>query len=183
MNTPGKFFLLLISCFYGWSDNAQAQQITPAKDNAYPFSLSFSTFNHAERIFDGTTTYHLNNRQLTVKKRFFLSAIDTILFTRRVTARFLKQLRSIQLDTLKDFYVNYCVMVSSGNEYAISTDKSGITKTIWLHHYYLKEIDNLATVINRVVPKKYKIKYLDDEPDNYCDWKRLQTIMCDTTAH
>ncbi len=183
MKTTGKSLLLLISCFYGWTGNAQVQKINPATDNADSFSLSFSTFNHAERIFDGTTTYHLNNRQLTVKKRFFLSAIDTILLTRKVTARFLAQLKGIQLDTLKDFYMNWCVMATSGNEYFISTGRSGITKTIWLHHYYLKEIDNLATVINKVVPRKYKIRYLDDEPDNYCDWQRLQTIMSDTTVH
>jgi len=183
MKTTGKSLLLIISCSFGWSDNVQAQKINPATDNADPFSLSFSTFNHAERIFDGTTTYHLNNRQLTVKKRFFLSAIDTILFTRRVTARFLKQLKSTQLDTLKDFYMNWCVMATSGNEYFISTSRGVITKTIRLHHYYLKEIDRLATVINKAVPKNYKIKYLNDDPDNYCDWQRLQTIMSDTTAH
>lgn len=183
MKTIGKSLLLVISCLHGWSGSAHAQKINPATDNTDPFSFSFSTFNHAERIFDGTTIYHLNNRQLTVKKRFFLSAIDTILFSRKVTSRFLAQLKVIQLDTLKDFYMNWCVMPTSGNEYFISTDRSGITKTIWLHHYYLKEIDNLATVINKVVPKQYKIRYLNDDPDNYCDWQRLQTIMSDTTAH
>ena len=183
MKSAGNFLLLLIYSCYGCSLTVHAQKINWASDNPGTYHLTFATFNHAQMIYDGTIAFTFHKRQLTIHKQFFLSAKDTLLFTRDVTSHFLGQLKGIRLDTLKDFYMNWCVMPISGNEYSVSTNNSGITKKNWLHHYYLKEIDKLITVINKVVPKQYKIRYLNDDPDNYCDWQRFQTIMSDTTAH
>lgn len=80
---------------------------------------------------------------------------------------FLKILK-LKLDSLKEEYYNNCIDSSSGQDFSIiiSTRSKQISKK--LHHYYLKEIDDLVTLLNSYLPQTMQIPYLDKETKQDC---------------
>jgi hypothetical protein len=64
------------------------------------------------------------------------------------------------MDSLKDYYFNYCVMITSGDEYFLNFTNSSTKKSISLHHYYLKQLEEIIQLINTNLPKKYQFQYL-----------------------
>ncbi|MCW3084388.1 MAG: hypothetical protein JWP12_1754 [Bacteroidetes bacterium] len=55
--------------------------IEPRDKNAVSaYRLAISTYNHAEQIFNGTTTYILTDTSITVKRRFLLSESEEVVF-------------------------------------------------------------------------------------------------------
>ena len=132
------------------------------------FSLSISTYKHAEQIFKGTMIYNLTNNNLTIRKRTLFSDKDTILFSKIIETNSIDQIKNIRLDSLKDFYFNYCVMATSGNEYFISTTIDTVKNNISLHHYYDKQIERLVNELNKNIPDNLKLDYLTNETKQDC---------------
>ena len=132
------------------------------------FSLSISTYNHAEQIFKGITTYNLTNDTLTIRKAFIFSDKDTILLSKKIDTNSIDQIKNIRLDSLKDFYFNYCIVATSGNEYFISTTIDTVSKKISLHHYYDKQIEELINELNKNIPDNLKFNYLTKETKQAC---------------
>src|SRR5690242_12307916 len=158
-------FFLVASLSSGW--NSSIQQPAP------PFSLSLTTFNHAERFFDGTTTYVLTDRFIKVSKTYLLDTISTTVYSKRVYQpdTILSAINKIGLDSLKDSYFNYCVMTTSGTEYFVDYVSSSSDKHISLHHYYLRQIEDIIQIINSKLPKKYQLKYLGKGTKQDCRLK------------
>ena len=138
------------------------------KDTKSKFSLSISTYNHAEQMFNGVTTYNLTDSLLTVRESSMWSELDTLLFSKKLNDNSIYQIESIQLDSLKDFYFNNCIMATSGNEYFISKTVDTITQKISLHHYYEPQIEKLFEQINKHVPDKLKHDYLAKDTQQDC---------------
>jgi len=138
-----------------------------AKSNSN-FSLSITTYNHAEQIFNGITTYSLTKDTLTIHKKFMFSDKDTILFSKKLDFNSIDQIEKIRLDSLEDFYFNYCIMATSGNEYFISTTIDTVNKEISLHHYYNQQIDRLINELNKNIPDSFKLDYLTKETKQDC---------------
>jgi len=78
------------------------------------------------------------------------------------------EIRSLALNTLQEYYFNNCVMITSGNEYRISITDGMTSKRIRLHHYYLKQIEQLVAIINNQSPEKYRIHYLTESTKQDC---------------
>lgn len=132
------------------------------------FSLSITTYNHAEQIFDGITTYSLTKDTLTIHKTFMFSDQDSILFSKKLDFNSIDQLEKIRLDSLEDFYFNYCIMATSGNEYFISTIIDTVNKKISLHHYYNEQIEKLINELNNNIPDRFKLDYLTKDTKQDC---------------
>ena len=111
-------------------------QDSKTKETKSKFSLSISTYNHADQMFNGVTTYNLTDSLLTVQKSSMWSDMDTLLFSKTIDAKSVDLIKNISLSKLKDFYFNYCIMATSGNEYFVSKTVDTITQKISLHHYY-----------------------------------------------
>jgi hypothetical protein len=140
------------------------------QDSIKTFNLIFTTYNHAERIINGTTSYVLTDSSIKVTKTFLGERKDKTFYFRCFprTNKYFSEIRRLELESLKDFYFNFCVLATSGDEYFIYYSDNLITKNINLHHYYLKELDTIIQIINSNVPKKYRFKYLTKETKQDC---------------
>jgi hypothetical protein len=121
------------------------------------FSLIFSTFNHSELIFKGQMIYKLKNDSFTIIRRTIFEDSDSLVFSKTIEKNLVTQIMAINLDTLQNYYFNKCILSTSGTEYEVSIRADTVSKTIYLHHFYHKEIDRLIVVINKIAPNKYKI--------------------------
>ena len=72
------------------------------------------------------------------------------------------------LDSLKDYYFNNCVMITSGDEYFLDFESNSTQKSISLHHYYLKQLDDIIQIINSNLPKEYRFQYLAKDTKQDC---------------
>ena len=162
-----KLFALLLFILFASSTLAQ---VKPSK-----FSLTFSSFNHAAKISEGTTTYLLTESSIKVTKTsaeyFGKTETKTVYFSPipiSKSERLISEINEIGLDSLKEYYFNECIMITSGDEYFFSFANSKLKKEINLHHYYLKQIEDVVRLINSIIPQKYHFKYLDKETKQDC---------------
>ena len=132
------------------------------------FSLSISTFNHAEQIYNGVTTYDLTNDSLIIRKNFLNSEKETILLSKKIDSNSINEIKNIHLDNLKNFYFNYCIMTTSGTEYFITISTETYNNKISLHHYYEKQIEILINELNKLIPDNLKLQYLTKEIKQDC---------------
>jgi len=153
--------LLFLTCGQNSAENKSVE--TESR-----FSLTISTYNHAEQIFNGTLSYELTGNFLTISSRALFSVKDTILLRKPVNASSMNQIQNISLDSLNDFYFNNCVALTSGNEYYILTTNDTVKRTIHLHHYYIDQIEMLINELNKQIPDNLKIKYLTRETKQDC---------------
>jgi hypothetical protein len=137
--------------------------------NCSDYTLTLSTFNHAERLFKGTLTYIINDSSITIYNREELSGKDSIIFSKRIMEPCLHQIKTITLNKLENYYNNNCIMPISGSEYDISVRIDLVTKTIHLHHYYQKQIDHLISCMNILLPNEYKIVYVNRNTKQDCE--------------
>lgn len=132
------------------------------------FSLSLSTYNHAEQIFNGRTTYIIKNNMLTIRRSYMFSKNDTVLLSQKLDLKALERIMLVRLDGLKDFYFNYCVMSTSGTEFFISTTFNKVKKNISLHHYYNEQIEKFIFELNKNIPGNLKIDYVPKDTKQDC---------------
>ncbi len=168
MTTKLNYILTLIILTCGLIACGQNFQTNESKIDNSKFLLTISTYNHAEQIFKGTLTYKLNENVLTISRRTMFSDKDTTLSSITVDANSLERIKKINLDKLKDFYFNNCVMTTSGNEYFVSTTLDTVTKTIHLHHYYDRQIEVLINELNKHITDSLKIDYLTNDTKQDC---------------
>jgi hypothetical protein len=152
-----------ITFFIYWSVSFGQNQIDK-------FSISFSTFNHAERIFAGTTTYLLTETSIKVKKTYLGETSSKTIYSKKIKNRqsLILTLAKIDIDTLKDYYFNYCIMITSGDEYFLNFTHNSQKKSIRLHHYYLTQLDDIIQIINSNLPNKYRFQYLSKDVKQDC---------------
>ena len=140
------------------------------QDSTTAFTLTFRTFNHAERIFNGTTSYMLTNSSIKVTKTFFGETKSKTVYSKKLSKaqKLFSNISRLHLDTLKDFYFNYCTTPLSGQEYFLSYSDNLTSKKISLHHYYLKQLDDIIQIINSNIPEKFQFQYLTKETKQDC---------------
>lgn len=133
------------------------------------FTLILTTYNHAERLFKGITTFELADHSLKVRRRHMFSDKDTLLFFKKLDNNSIARIKNIRLDSLQDFYFNYCIVATSGNEYFVLTTKDTMAKEISLHHYYNPQIESLINELNKHVPSNLKHNYLEKDTKQDCE--------------
>lgn len=149
MTTKATYILtiLILTCgLLVYGQNLTTHKPIKTKSN---FLLTISTYNHAERIFNGTLTYKLDDSILTISRRAMFSNKDTTLLSKTVDSNSLDRIKNIRLDSLKDFYFNYCIMATSGNEYFVSITTDQTSKKINLHCYYEPQVARLINKLNK----------------------------------
>jgi hypothetical protein len=161
---PFIFTLLMLTCkLFAFGQTLQKNQSENSK-----YSLTISTFNHAELIYNGILTYKLDMNILTISRRNMFFEKDTILLSKIVDTMSVNKIKNIQIENLHDFYFNKCVMSTSGNEYSVTTKVDKVTKTIQLHHYYNKQIEILINELNKQIIDSLKINYLTSDSKQDC---------------
>jgi len=172
-----KVCIFIVSSHYSYSMKILAvilfllsTSVSFGQDSTRAFRLTFTTFNHAERIFNGTTSYVLTNFSIKIRKTFFGETKGKTVYSKRFpkTQQLFSNISRMELDSLKDFYFNYCIMPASGDQYFLNYSDNLTTKKISLHHYYLKQLDEVIQIINSNVPKKYRFQYLTTETKQDC---------------
>lgn len=167
MKTVQLFLVLMIAQFYTLAQNAQAELKSGLKNN---FSLEISTFNHAERSFKGTMHYTIFKNRLKVVNQELFDSTKHLLYSEQLSKSAESNIKASikRLDTLKDLYFNYCVMITSGEELYIGYELNGFSRGVSLHHYYLETIEELVKSLNAILPPKYRIIYLSKETKQDC---------------
>lgn len=164
-----SIFLLLNSIVFGQTQSTQNNIVT--KDSITKFTLSLTTFNRAELMFNGSTTYTLTESSIEVEKQFLGTTKSKRIYSYKIstTPTISSTINNLQLDSLKDRYFNNCIMITSGNEYFLLFEMGSRKKIISLHHYYLKELAESIQIINSYLPKKYQFQYLTSDTKQDCD--------------
>jgi hypothetical protein len=157
-------FLLTASVVFG--QNSSIELKSPE------FSFSLTTYNHAARIYDGVTTYELTNSFIKVSKTYLFDSMSKTVYLKRITKndRILSAINRTRLDLLEDFYFNYCILATSGNEYFVNFVCDSTDLHISIHHYYIGQIDDIVQIINSKVPKKYRLHYLERDTKQDCGY-------------
>lgn len=122
----------------------------------------------------GFTTYTLTESSIQVTNRSLGDSISKTLYSKTLskTSRLLTSIKKIRLDSLKNFYFNQCVMITSGDEYYLDFTNDLLTKKIHLHHYYLEQIDEIVKLLNNNLPKKHRFSYVSRDIEQDCDFFR-----------
>ena len=140
-------------------------QVKPSK-----FTLTFSTFNHAEWLMRGQTTYKLTESELKIINTPFGDKKGKEVFSKTISPHknFIDTILNLRLDSLKDDYTNWCVMITSGDEYFLNFSSPKQEKNISLHHYYLKQLDDIIQIFNSMIPPKFQFSYLKKDEKQDC---------------
>jgi hypothetical protein len=164
-----KFTLLPFLSFIG------LELFTPKEDNSKhdattsKFTLTFSRFNHAEWLMEGQTTYILTDKQIKIINTSFGEKKGKQIFSKIIAPNnYVETIVKLRLDTLRDHYTNWCVMTTSGDEYYLDFSSPKQKKKISLHHYYLKQLDEIIQILNALVPKKFQFSYLPKDEKQDC---------------
>jgi len=163
-----KYLLTIVILNLGLSSCGQTVQINDNENADSIYSLSISTYNHAEQMIHGILTYDLVKNDLTISKKHTFSDRDIILLEKTIDDNALNQIQNIRLDSLENYYFNACILATSGDEYSVSVSNDTITKTIDLHHFYHKQIETLFNELNKQIPDSLKIRYLTSDTKQDC---------------
>ena len=137
-------------------------------DNKETFMISFSRYNHAERIYDGTWTYSIKENVLEIRRRTLFAEEDSLIFKSTLENNALTNIKTLSLDSLSDYYFNECIMITSGEEYYITYVNGQKEKQVHLHHYYHSLVEQIVNEINLLIPKEFKVRYLTKETEQDC---------------
>lgn len=166
------FGALIFLCFYSicFAQGNSARDIATYSDPDSAFKISFTTFNHAQRLYNGITTYILTASSIKVKKVFLGDTTSKTVFARRIGNKhnLIATFDKLRLDSIEDYYFNYCVMITSGNEYFLTFENRTTKRRVSLHHYYLKQFDDIVQIINANLPRKYRCQYLTKDTKQDC---------------
>jgi len=78
------------------------------------------------------------------------------------------EVTKLNLNSLKEVYFNNCVDSTNGQDFSIVIGTKSKSSSTTLHHYYIKEFDNLMTLLNKYLPQIWQIQYLDKETKQDC---------------
>lgn len=138
--------------------------------SARHFELTITDYNHASMIYAGTMIYVLSDSVIKVFNLPLFEKKRNLLFSTSIpgSAQSIIDLSNSRLDTLKDLYSNYCVMITSGEEYGVTFRNSDYKKHIYLHHYYSSPIAYIIALANKSLPENYQIHYLSKDTKQDC---------------
>lgn len=127
-------------------------------------------YNHAERFFNGVTTYILTDTLIEVRKQYLGDKKSKVIYSNTVSSssQLLSDFKKMRLDSLKTYYFNECVFVTSGDEYFFDFEYESSKKSVSLHSYYVKEIEEAVKLINSTLPEKYHFRYVSKDTDQGC---------------
>jgi hypothetical protein len=164
-----RFILLYFLPFVGLGQ--VTSKMTRSNNNlkTYKFSLTFCMFNHAEWLMEGQTTYELTNTQIRIINTSFGEKKGKEIYSKKIVNNsFIDTIMKLRLDTLKDYYTNWCVMTTSGDEYFLNVSSPWLKKKISLHHYYLKQLNDIIQILNSLIPNRFQFKYLSKDEKQDC---------------
>ena len=168
MGNKIAYLIIILNLVLSNSNQALAISKPKPSDKRSFYSLTLRKYNHDELI-NGELTFKLNNDRFTIAKNQLINQNDNLLYSKKIRESLIDQLKSIKLDTLQNYYFNRCVLATSGTEFFISISKDTIKKDIYLHHYYNQQIEQLISNLNKLIPDKYKIKYMSPDTKQDCD--------------
>lgn len=132
--------------------------------------VAFTMYNHAQRIFNGVTTYTLTDSLIEVKKQYFGEQKSSVIYSNIVSnlTQLLSDFKRLNFDSLKTHYFNECVFITSGDEYFFDLEYASTKKSVSLHHYYVKEVAEAVKLINSTLPDKYHFRYVSEKTEQGC---------------
>lgn len=167
-----KSLFLLISLLIAQFDLVAQKSVTE-NEKSLPrhIILSISMFNHAE--MNVVMIYEILGDQIEVSQRSFFNRLKKVIYSIQLSESALTNIKTSlkKLDTLKIFYMNWCIMPTSGEEFSIRYETDLVSRIIKLHSYYLKQIKDLMDIINVYLPKRYRMRYLSEKETQDCDIK------------
>ena len=72
------------------------------------------------------------------------------------------------LHTLKEVYNNNCVDTSNAYDFSILIESKSMTISTTPHYCYIKQVDDLISLITKYLPLTFQIEYLTKEKKQDC---------------
>jgi hypothetical protein len=163
-------YIILLFPILGFGQTTTGNGIMADIKSSPKLKVAFSMYNHAERIFNGVTTFILTDSLIEVKKQYFGDKKSKVVYSNIISDlnQLLSEFKKVRLDSLENYYFNDCVMIISGNEYFFDFVCGSTEKSVSLHHYYVKEIAEIVKLINSTLPDKYQFRYVSKDTQQGC---------------
>ncbi len=133
------------------------------------YFLNITTFNHAQKAYEGTFIYMVTDDHLVITNTKESRFRDDVLLFKKLDKKSIEKLKKINLYNLENNYFNKCILTTSGNEYFINIEDKINEKEIHLHHFYNPKIAELITELNKHIPKKLKLEYVSSATKQDCN--------------
>lgn len=161
--------LLCLILFFSCGLHRHRQKQTKENNTTEsPAKLTILTWDHLH--FGYTHKYVLTKNTLRITGTSNFDTTESKLYSKRVRqADEMLQFSNTKLNGLENYYMNSCVLATSGVEFTIIFETSSTLREVGLHHYYLKEVDDIIQLLNKSLPTKYKIAYLDVNTKQDCE--------------
>jgi hypothetical protein len=154
-------FILLLALTFSVSCTRQSKQLIDkqfsiigdsieAKDIIEPFRF---TLIYSAPVSFYKMKYEITEKELKIKDIRIDLLSDSIVYKTQISQNIIDELSIINMDSLKEYYFNPCVM----DGFSISTNIRN--KTVVVSNFYLPEIGFIVETINSFIPEKYKIWY------------------------
>lgn len=147
-----NFSLLILSA---GAPAQNSQRIQSAEINPFDIAIVKGTYDYmAHRVL-----ISLTDKELKIFDQTGMGETkDSLLFSKLLSpSDTLFQISKVSFDQLKDSYLNPCV--ANGSQFYVSITKNGKWKRVYLGNYYRQEVGNFISLVNMLVPEKYKVWY------------------------
>jgi hypothetical protein len=171
VNNFMKIIMIICISFFLLSGTSIAQESSINKYETSKISIvKLTVFKNSK---EGQTfeTYYFNKKKIHVygkpfPKQNYKEHLHTI--HKYNSKEFFLDISKLNLTLLKETYLNNCIDTTNGQDFSIIIGAKTKSTSINLHHYYLKGIEDLITLINKYLPQSLRIKYLDKETKQDC---------------
>ena len=139
------------------SNYLTGQTISNSKNNdILPFQVAIINSDYAMAY---SVQISLTDKQIRILYKSGLEGgKDTLLFSKDIQpSDTLKQISEIDLSKLKNRYSNECT--EDGSQITVILKKGDLIKTVHLSNYYQDDVGKIISLINSLVPEKYKVWY------------------------
>jgi hypothetical protein len=115
------------------------------------------------------TVINLTDKELKIFDQTGMGEMkDSLLFSQSLSpSDTLFKISKVNFDNLKYSYMNPCV--ENKSEFSVNITKNGKSKRVFLGNYYQQDVGNFVTLVNKLVPEKYRVWY---------DKERLEAADC-----
>ena len=156
-------FLFFISLIFLTSNSCAQVNLTTNKKNVKISRLKLTIFKNSQ---EGRThrIYYFNKKKIRIYDKPFPNHdfIDHLHTIHKYSSEDLfLEVSKLNLDSLNGTYFNYCVDTTKGKDYSIIITTKSESMSTTLHHYYLKGIEDLITLVNKYLTNNLRIQYLD----------------------
>lgn len=152
------------------ANQACAIKMRPQKWPARHFKLVIVDWDHDTHWYPGKLLYVRTDQYVKIYVFPEWGKARHLIFSKRIphAAKSTIRLLNLQLDSLRNFYSNPCIVRTIGEELKVTYKRSRYYKSVTLHNYYLNQVGRIVELFNDGLPERFRIMYQPNEAWQDC---------------